>query len=337
MKARQRGAALLAGLMITACQAPVGIWKAAAAESSAVNQAGDSVSFTLLKSGSSGEAVTALQLRLSELGYDAGEADGIYGTGTRAAVILFQKQNGLEADGLAGPATQRVLFSEEAVRAPEPVPPVDVLAGNYPMLVNKEHPVPEDFQPADLVLLKDLCDSKLVRIKYDSIQGVRTAVEALIEMLEAAKKDGITKWQVSAGYRSLINQENLLNSKINSYLKKHSSWSRSRARSAALKTVAEPGASEHHLGLAFDVNVPGTSSFAGTKQCKWLHQHCWEYGFIVRYQKDKEQITGFAAEAWHIRYVGKEHALIMRDLNLCLEEYLEQIPDEMMENEDPVP
>ncbi len=288
-------------------------------------------SYALLKSGSSGDAVLALQKRLSELGYDPGEIDGIYGAGTKTAVKTFQKNNGLDADGLAGKETQRVLYSDDAVSAPLPAEPVDVLSGEYPMLVNKDHPVSEDFVPADLVFLKDVCDSSLVRVKYESIQGVRTAVEALITMLEAAREEGITKWQVSAGYRSYVNQENILNNKISYYLNKNSGWSRSRARSAALKTVAEPGSSEHHLGLAFDVNVPGTSSFVSTKQCKWLHAHCWEYGFIIRYQKGKESITGFTAEAWHIRYVGVEHSLVMRDLELCLEEYISQAGLELSE------
>ena len=89
--------------------------------------------------------------------------------------------------------------------------------------------------------------------------------------------------------------------------------------------MAEPGCSEHQLGLAIDINVPGASAFAGTKQCRWLHEHCWEYGFIVRYTKDKKDITGIEEEAWHIRYVGVDHAMRIRELGLCLEEYLEGI------------
>ena len=55
-----------------------------------------------------------------------------------------------------------------------------------------------------------------------------------------------------------------------------------------------------------------------------MAEHCWEYGFILRYTEEKEAITGFIAEAWHFRYVGVEHSLIMRDENLCLEEYIEK-------------
>ena len=200
--------------------------------------------------------------------------------------------------------------------------PVDVLAAPLPMLVNKDYPVDADFVPAGLVLLTDVLDPSLVRVKYKSTQAVREAAEALRTMLEAAKADGIRNWQVSAAYRSISDQETILENKIKSYRKKNPGWSRSRARSAALHTVAEPGCSEHHLGLAFDINVPNTSAFKGTKQCKWLHAHCWDYGFIVRYQKDKEAITGFTAEEWHIRYVGIAHAQFMRDNNMCLEEYI---------------
>ena len=284
-----------------------------------------------LKSGSSGEEVIRLQNRLSELGYFTLQADGQFGSDTKAAVKLFQSANGLKADGIAGSKTLTLLYSEEALAAPRPV---DVLAGSLPMLVNKEHPVPETFVPEDLVTLKDVCDPALVKIKYPKLQAVRTAVDALITMLEAAREDGITNWQISAAYRSYQNQVSTLNAKINTYLERNSDWTKGRARSAALKTVAEPGCSEHHLGLAFDINVPKTSAFINTKQCAWLHEHCWDYGFIVRYQEGKEKITGFSPEAWHIRYVGTEHSRIIRDNNWCLEEYLQAVeassPDELI-------
>ena len=202
---------------------------------------------------------------------------------------------------------------------------IDVLAGPFPMLVNKENPVDSDFVPSDLVLLTDVLDPSLIKIKYSDTKAVRRAAEALETMLEAAKADGVTNWQVSAAYRSYSDQEAQLEKKISYYLNRNDGWSRSRARSAALRSVALPGCSEHHTGLAFDVNVPKASAFKGTKQCKWLHEHCWEYGFIVRYQESKESITGFTAEEWHIRYVGTEHSLYIRDHNLCLEEYLEQM------------
>ena len=281
---------------------------------------------SVLRSGSKGDEVKELQLRLDELGYEPGSADGVFGKGTKTAVKEFQKRNGLEADGEAGPKTLEVLYSDNAVAMPKPEE-VDVLADSLPMLVNKTHPVDEFLVPAGLVLLTDVLDTELVRIKYKDTKAVREVAEALEEMLEAARADGVTKWQVSTAYRSWAQQEKTLENKISSYLKQHSDWSRSKARSAALRTVAEPGCSEHQLGLAIDINVPGASAFKGTKQCKWLHEHCWEYGFIVRYTADKKKITGFDAEEWHIRYVGTDHALRIRELGLCLEEYLDGIAD----------
>ena len=278
----------------------------------------------LLKSGSSGAEVRTLQLRLIELGYLSEEADGEFGPATKEAVSAFQRRNDLSVDGMAGKQTQGKLYSPEAAAAPAPAEPTDMLAGEWPLLTNLDHPVEENFLPADLVLMKEICPEEVVHIKYENTQGVRTAVEALEIMLEAARAEGLGKWQVSAGYRSWAEQESMLNYRINTYLKKNSGWSRGRARRAALQTVAEPGASEHHLGLSFDVNVRGADNFASTKQCKWLHAHCWEYGFIIRYQKGKEKITGFAPEAWHVRYVGARHSLIMRDEDLCLEEYMEK-------------
>ena len=318
---RTRKACLLLALMLCALPLFAAGGESAPAAAAAPAQAG-----SILRTGSQGEEVKRLQERLAELGYDPGKADGAFGRKTKMALQSFQKQNGLTQDGEAGPETLARLYSDEAAQAPEPIE-ADVLAGELPMLVNKDHPLEEMFYPKDLVRLKDVLPSKLVKIKYKDTRAVREAAEAVKSMLEAAKADGITKWQISNAYRSYAQQENTLNNKINTLLKQHKGWKRSRARGAALQTVALPGCSEHQLGLAFDINVPGVSSFAGTRQCKWLHEHCWEYGFIVRYTKEKEAITGFLEEAWHIRYVGKAHALKIRELGLCLEEYLEGIAD----------
>ena len=285
----------------------------------------------ILTVGAKGDEVTKLQQRLKDLGYLSGKVDGQFGGGTKRAVIAFQRRNGLTTDGEAGQATLEKLYADDAIGAPENTAPVDVLAGELPMLVNKEHAVDEFFVPADLVTLNKELSSKLVKIKYKKTRGVKTAVEALKTMLEAAKEDGIKKWQISAGYRSWDDQVSLLNSKIRSYQKRNKGWSSSKARRAALRTVAEAGCSEHHLGLAFDINVPGASSFSSTKQSKWLNEHCWEYGFIIRYQKEKEEITGFEAEPWHIRYVGVNHAMYMKEHDLCLEEYIQGIEEGRIE------
>ena len=283
----------------------------------------------ILSVGAKGEEVSRLQQRLKDLGYLDSKVDGKFGGGTKRAVIAFQRRNKLTTDGEAGEATLTLLYSDEAIPAPGNEK-TEVLADPIPMLINKEpgNSVDEFFKPADLVNIKDILGTKLAKIKYKNTMGVRTAVEALKAMLEAAKEDGLgKKWQISAGYRTWDQQVNLLNSKTNSYKKKNKGWSSSKARRAALRSVAEPGTSEHHLGLAFDVNKQGASGFAGTKHSEWLNEHCWEYGFIIRYTKEKEKITGFVAEPWHIRYVGVEHAMYMKEHDLCLEEYVKGLKD----------
>ena len=86
------------------------------------------------------------------------------------------------------------------------------------------------------------------------------------------------------------------------------------AREKALETVAVPGTSEHQMGLAVDIS--GEAAHA------WLAEHCWEYGFILRYTEEKAEITGIADEPWHFRYVGREISMDMKDSGLCLEESL---------------
>ncbi len=279
---------------------------------------------SVLSSGASGEEVRRLQTRLKDLGFYTGDIDGAFGKGTKSAVMVFQKQHDLEADGIAGAMTLAKLYSNDAhhiVVTPTPET-IQVMAGSMPLLVNKDKPVDSDFIPSDLVDMSTYCDSSLVKIKYDGTQGVREAVDALLTMLKAAKDDGITNWQVSAAYRSYQDQVDIMEQNVKSYMR-NNDLSRKQAESAAKQTVADPGTSEHHTGLAFDMTVPGTSTFKGTKQQKWLHEHCWDYGFIIRYTDEKQEITGFLGEEWHIRYVGTEHSKIMQEKGWCLEEYLQ--------------
>ena len=272
-----------------------------------------------LQKGDKGDAVTALQQRLKDLGYYSGTVDGDFGGGTQEAVRFFQQQNGLDVDGVCGPGTMAAVFAETAPRAqatPTPNP------SELPILVNRDHPVAEGYKPTGLVLLRNVLPASLVYVKGSEIEGDATAVAALQEMFEAAKADGITGFQISAGYRSYDYQQELFNKQVDAYLQ--DGRTKASAISATRLTVADPGTSEHHTGLAFDITVAGTI-FKGTKQQIWLHKNCWDYGFIVRYQDGKEDVTGFIAEDWHIRYVGVEHATAMRDQNLSLEEYLAKL------------
>jgi zinc D-Ala-D-Ala carboxypeptidase len=291
----------------------------------------------VLRSGSQGDEVVALQERLKELGYLSGEADGQFGPATKEAVQRFQSQHGLSADGIVGEETREILYSDSAepyaTQTPAPVLEtteeatelVILLADEedegLPILVNKDHPLPDDYEPDDLVNMRDYCDASIVSIKGSEIQGARVAVDALLAMLTQAQAEGIDSWQVSAGYRSVAYQQELYDEKVYEY--RQQGMSGSQARSAAGKLVALPGCSEHHTGLAFDITVPG-KSFGGTKQAKWLEEHCWEWGFILRYPADKTDITGITNEPWHFRYVGIEAATEMHETGECLEEYIER-------------
>ena len=93
-----------------------------------------------------------------------------------------------------------------------------------------------------------------------------------------------------------------------------------------------PGTSEHQLGLAVDivdVNYPYLDDHQATMPAqKWLMEHCWEYGFVLRYPDDKTDVTGIIYEPWHYRYVGKELAAELYELGLTVEEYMQKLTEE---------
>ena len=273
---------------------------------------------SLLSSGAQGQMVADLQTRLQALGYYNGKIDGDYGSGTKAAVLAFQQVNGLDADGIAGQKTLTALYSDGAKAKPGPT---DTLEGDIPLLVNRWNPLPAAFEPADLVTVKDLAGD-LMTYERDDIQAVRQAAEALIQMIRAAKADGISPWKLREAYRTVADQQRIFNNRVKKY--ENEGHTHAQALSITRREVADPGSSEHHTGLAFDLNVPG-AAFVDTAQYLWLKKNCWDYGFIMRYTDEKDDITGITGEEWHVRYVGVEHAQKMRDMDYCLEEYVEYL------------
>ena len=158
------------------------------------------------------------------------------------------------------------------------------------------------------------------------LQDMRAdAAQALEEMFAACKKEtGVTLKAVS-GYRSYQRQATIYQNKLD----------RVGTKEKADEFVARPGASEHQLGLALDVgqksdDVNLTSSFGRTKGGKWVAEHCWEYGFILRYQEGWEDVTGYAYEPWHVRYVGKENAKLIHEADMPLETYLLLLREETL-------
>ena len=98
---------------------------------------------------------------------------------------------------------------------------------------------------------------------------------------------------------------------------------RKKQKKRAEKYVAIPDTSEHQLGLSVDINA-NTDKCSSEKVYQWLDENAYKYGFVKRYPEDKTDITGISNEPWHYRYVGKTVAKIMKEENLCLEEYLEK-------------
>ena len=275
----------------------------------------------LLRTGSIGPEVLELQEKLKALGYYTGEIDGQYGNATADSVMSFQSQHGLTPDGMAGQQTLGMIYSEAAQQiSVTPLPSLPGSADNLPLLVNRQNALPPDYSPPDIVALSSMVPDGLIILKDPQVQGDREAVQALIRMVRAAQADGLDVWQVSEGYRTLARQQELFDNEVKR-LMTDGQMSEDSARRAAERSVALPGTSEHHTGLSFDLTVPGYY-FGDTQQAIWLEDHCFEYGFILRYTANKEHITGFDAEPWHVRYVGEIHSRFIEEHNLALEEYL---------------
>lgn len=138
------------------------------------------------------------------------------------------------------------------------------------------------------------------------------------KMYDAAKKDGIYLTPFSA-YRSLKLQERNFNYYVNLYKKQ--GYTEQKAKEKTATSILPPGTSEHNIGFAVDI-VCADKSFNNTKEARWLDKHAHEYGFILRYPKDKVNVTEIMHESWHYRYVGVKAATEIKNKGLCLEEYL---------------
>ncbi len=182
----------------------------------------------------------------------------------------------------------------------------------YLMLVNQSHPMEDGYVP------------ELANID-DSHQVDARVLEPLQNMLKAASDEGYSLYVCSA-YRSVDRQKELFNESMIDYVNQGMTYYEAAIETA--KSIAWPGESEHATGLAMDIV---SSDYAGldekqgeTDDQKWLMEHCYEYGFILRYPKDKSEDTGIIYEPWHYRYVGVEAALAIRDQGVTLEEYLNE-------------
>lgn len=157
---------------------------------------------------------------------------------------------------------------------------------------------------------------------YDTESMDQRIYGSLTAMLKEAKGEGLSLWLASC-FRDVETQKKILANAIENRMIDYG-MTEAEAEADALKTIAEPGYSEHHTGLAVDFNTV-SASFEDTAEYRWLKENAADYGFVQRYPKGKEEITRIDVEPWHYRYVGVEHAKEMDKLGLCLEEYIDYL------------
>lgn len=199
--------------------------------------------------------------------------------------------------------------SVSRIASPSWQPPAQTDVWNL-ILVNPWHPLPEDYS-LDLTQLS-------------SGQSVdRRCAAALQEMMKDCRAAGLSPL-ICSSYRTQRTQQGLYDAQVDDFLDQ--GYSRKEAEEMAATIVALPGTSEHQLGLAADIVDSNyqilESSQENTPVQRWLMEHCWEYGFILRYPKEKTDLTGIIYEPWHYRYVGQEAAEEIMRAGICLEEYL---------------
>jgi len=179
-------------------------------------------------------------------------------------------------------------------------------------LINQAHPLADDF------------DVTAKKVSGTYSMDVRCA-DYMISMIADAKSAGINLNIVSA-YRSLDKQTANFNADVKKY--EGQGMTHDEAYKETAKNIAIPGQSEHNAGLAADIlsndYTSLDSGFENTKAFSWLNENAYKYGFILRYPKDKTDITLINYEPWHYRFVGVEYAKKIKDSGLCLEEYCSQ-------------
>ncbi len=187
------------------------------------------------------------------------------------------------------------------------------------LLINKQRSIPDayEFPLGDIQTMKGTmhCDARII--------------DDLLNMLQDAKEEDIIL-QICSPYRDLAYQEVLFNKKIKLYMNRGMSYL--EAYQLGSRIVAVPAASEHRLGLALDIvsdsYINLDEGFAKTPAGIWLAENSYKYGFILRYPKGKEDITGIDYEPWHFRYVGVDAATVITERGITLEEFWDELWEE---------
>ena len=172
------------------------------------------------------------------------------------------------------------------------------------ILTNKYNYLDKDYKPENIVTISS-------RYAYSGNEAPKEILDYYIEMFEQAENDGVDL-VISSAYRDYENQKET-----------YEYYKSINGEEYAKKYASLPGYSEHQTGLAFDILTIGvlTDEFDKTKEYEWLINNSYKYGFILRYPKGKENITGYDYESWHFRYVGKETAKQIHDEQITYDEY----------------
>lgn len=181
--------------------------------------------------------------------------------------------------------------------------PVIVTKYSTDMLVNKHRSLTDKFVPNDLVTISKEYASE------DDLQASKVAVDAFIKMSKAAEAEGYSL-VINSAYRSYQEQLDLIDFYKNAY-----------GQSYVDKYVAKAGFSEHQTGLSFDIGSRTANVFQNSKEYTWMEENAYKYGFIRRFTKKYELITGFRNEPWHFRYVGEKIAKEIHEKGMSFEEY----------------
>lgn len=180
----------------------------------------------------------------------------------------------------------------------------DVKDFSYTMLVNKYNKLSSDFIPLDLISFpSQYCSGECE-------QGNKTMIDAFDKMASALYNETGLNIYANSAYRSYIDQQET----YDQYLKLY-------GENYVYNNVSLPGFSEHQTGLCVDVKAGSNKVFKGTKESKWLKSNAHKYGFILRFEANKQEITGYKSEEWHYRYVGVEVASYIKENKISFEEY----------------
>ena len=203
-------------------------------------------------------------------------------------------------------------------------PRIDPLEWNFALSLSDLDPELIKLANKECLLSSTYEPSSKTKMKLRAAPGAGTmylqseCAEALAELFAGAEEAGY-KLYLKSAYRAYKTQKTMYNNRLERNNGKDDGW------------VSKPGASDHQTGLGCDV-VPGSwkdksmnSNMASTPECQWMAEHCYEYGFVIRYPEDKQDITEINYEPWHLRYVGKEVARYIWRNGLCLEEFHEQL------------